>query len=206
MNCLLCEQRLASTPSWQSLFAIEKTLLICEDCSKSFERVDIEERGDILHHVKSLYTYNEAMREFLHQYKFLQDVALSEVFADELKNVLLNKLKWKNAVIVPIPMHIDKKIERTFSQIDELLNAANVPYEDLLIKTNTEVMGEKTREERLSMRPLFSIKQGTVINKTTYILVDDIYTTGTTLRHAATVLLEAGAERVEAVTLIRAER
>ena len=56
------------------------------------------------------------------------------------------------------------------------------------------------------MRPLFAIKQGIVIQNTTYILIDDIYTTGTTLRHAATVLREAGAERVEAVTLIRAER
>ena len=202
MNCLLCEQRLANTPSWQSLFAIEKSLLLCEACSKSFERADINERGDILHHVKSLYTYNEAMRNYLHQYKFLQDVALAGVFATELRN----ELKRKNAIIVPIPMHPDKKIERTFSHVDELLLAANIPFEDLLIKTNTEVMGEKTREERLSMRPLFAIKQGIVIQNTTYILIDDIYTTGTTLRHAATVLREAGAERVEAVTLIRAER
>ncbi|MDW0116935.1 phosphoribosyltransferase family protein [Sporosarcina thermotolerans] len=202
MNCLLCEQKLASTPSWQSLLAIEKTLLICEICSNSFERVDTSERGDVLHHVKSLYTYNEAMREYLHQYKFLQDVALSGVFANELRN----ELKRKNAIIVPIPMHLDKKIERTFSHVEELLHAANIPFEDLLVKTNTEVMGEKTREERLAMRHLFSIKEGTVIQQTTYILVDDIYTTGTTLQHAATALLEAGAERVEAVTLIRAER
>ncbi|WP_339251383.1 ComF family protein [Sporosarcina sp. FSL W8-0480] len=202
MNCLLCEQKLASTPSWQSLFAIEKSLLLCEDCSKGFERVDTCERGDVLHQVKSLYTYNEAMREYLHQYKFLQDVALSGVFANELRD----ELKGKNAIIVPIPMHPDKKIERTFSHVDELLHAANIPFEDVLTKTNTEVMGEKTREERLSMRPLFSIKEGIVIQQTTYILVDDIYTTGTTLHHAATALLEAGAERVEAVTLIRAER
>ena len=141
------------------------------------------------------------MRNYLHQYKFLQDVALSGVFATELRN----ELKRKNAIIVPIPMHADKKIERTFSHVDELLLAANIPFEDVLIKTNTEVMGEKTREERLSMRPLFSIKQGIDIQNTTYILVDDIYTTGTTLRHAATVLREAGAKRVEAVTLIRAE-
>lgn len=206
MNCLLCEQRLSSTPSWQSLFAIEKTILLCEDCSKSFERTDTCVRGDVLHQVKSLYTYNEAMREYLHQYKFLQDVALSNVFANELRNVLLNEQKQKNAIIVPIPMHLDKKIERTFSHVDELLHAANIPFEDVLVKTNTEVMGEKTREERLSMRPLFSIKEGTIIQQTTYILVDDIYTTGTTLHHAATTLLEAGAERVEAVTLIRAER
>ena len=124
MNCLLCEQRLANTPSWQSLFAIEKSLLLCEACSKSFERVDINERGDILDHVKSLYTYNEAMRNYLHQYKFLQDVALAGVFAAELRN----ELKRKNAIIVPIPMHPDKKIERTFSHVDELLHRGKYPF------------------------------------------------------------------------------
>lgn len=201
-QCLLCEQQLASTPTWQSLIAIEKTTLICENCSKMFERVDIKERGDIIDHVTSLYTYNEPMREYLHQYKFLQDVALAGVFANELRS----ELKRKDAIIVPIPMHPAKKIERTFAHIDELLKSAKIPFEDLLEKTNTEVMGEKTREERLAMRPLFTIKPESMIRKTTYILVDDIFTTGTTLRHAASALKEAGAERVEAVTLIRAER
>ena len=67
-------------------------------------------------------------------------------------------------------------------------------------------MGEKSKQQRLAMEPLFTIKPETTIQPGTYILVDDIYTTGTTLRHAATVLKEAGATRVEAVTLIRAER
>jgi len=202
MNCLLCEQKLSSTPSWQSLFAIEKTSLICESCSKSFERVDIKEEGDPIDHVTSIYTYNEPMREYLHQYKFLQDAALAGVFAEELRM----ELTRKDAIIVPIPMHPEKKIERTFAHVEEMLKAARIPFEDILLKTNTEVMGKKTREERLSMRNLFSIKPGSEIHNTTYILVDDIYTTGTTLRHAAAVLKEAGASRVEAVTLIRAEK
>ncbi|WP_252502376.1 ComF family protein [Sporosarcina sp. Marseille-Q4943] len=202
MKCLLCEQKLETTPSWQSLLAIEKTPLICEDCSKSFGRVDIKEAGDVVDHVTSIYTYNEPMREYLHQYKFLQDVALAGVFANELRG----ELARKDAIIIPIPMHPQKKIERTFAHIEEILTAARISFKDLLIKTNTEVMGEKTREERLSMRNLFSIKPGSDIQNTTYILVDDIYTTGTTLRHAATILKEAGASRVEAVTLIRAEK
>ncbi|WP_432357489.1 ComF family protein [Sporosarcina sp. UB5] len=202
MNCLLCDQKLAATPSWQSLLAIEKSSLICEECSKRFERADIKEEGDPIDQVTSIYTYNEPMRDYLHQYKFLQDVALAGVFANELRS----ELAKKDAIIVPIPMHPQKKIERTFAHVEELLRAARIPFEDLLIKTNTEVMGEKTREERLAMRPLFAIKPGSDIRNTTYILVDDIYTTGTTLRHAATVLKAAGARRVEAVTLIRAER
>lgn len=200
MHCLLCDEKMDATPSWQALIAIEKTSLICEACSKTFKRVDIKDRSETITDIHSIYAYNEGMRAYIHQYKFLQDVALAAVFADALRAVL----QRKDAIIVPIPMHPQKKIERTFAHIDELLHAARIPFEDVLVKTNTDVMGEKTRDERLAMRPLFTMKQGTDIQQKTYILVDDIYTTGTTLQHAATVLKEAGAVQVEAVTLVRA--
>lgn len=198
-RCLLCEELLDRRQTWQGLLGVEKKQHICETCSKSFQRADIIEEGEILDRVHSLYQYNEAMREFFHQYKFLQDVALANVFAVDLCTVLREK-----KVVVPIPMHPEKRVERTFAHVDELLTHASIPFRQLLDKTSTDVMGEKTREERLAMNPLFKRKEEAVIEPITYTIVDDIYTTGTTLKQAAAVLKEAGAARVEAVTLIRA--
>ncbi|MER2090489.1 MAG: ComF family protein, partial [Sporosarcina sp.] len=87
-ECLLCEQKIASAPSWKALVALEKQTAICQDCSKKFQRADIKEEDKLLDQVTSLYTYNEAMREYLHQFKFLQDVALASVFANELRTLL----------------------------------------------------------------------------------------------------------------------
>ena len=198
-ECLLCEKTLVSTPSWNALLGLDEQTIICLDCSNQFKHADNIEEGTIIDRVTSLYSYNEAMREYLHQFKFLQDVALAGVFANELRKVLKT-----GAIIIPIPMHPEKKIARTFAQVEELLKSAQVSYTDVLEKTDTAAMGEKTKEQRLAMPPLFKIKQDIKIKPETYILVDDIYTTGTTLRHAAAVLKEAGATRVEAVTLIRA--
>ncbi|MEK5071481.1 ComF family protein [Sporosarcina sp. FSL K6-1508] len=200
-SCLLCETPIASNPSWQALLGLDQQTNICQDCSKKFQHADIKNEEPFLDQVTSLYKYNEAMREYLHQFKFLQDVALASVFANELRTYLTG-----NATIVPIPMHPEKRIARTFAHVDELLKSARVPFTHLLEKTGTEAMGEKSKEQRLAMEPLFKLKPKMIIQPGTYRLVDDIYTTGTTLRHAATVLKEAGATRVEAVTLIRAER
>lgn len=199
-DCLLCTKELNAAPSWKSLFAIEERIKICGNCSNQFEKADIKEKGNLIDQVTSLYTYNEAMKVYLHQFKFLQDIALAEVFKMKLKKELRAKPN-----IVPIPMHSKKKEIRTFAHVEELLKQAGVPYMDILEKIDEESMGEKTKAQRLVMSPLFRCKPNTIIKSETYIIVDDIYTTGTTLRHAATVLKEAGAKRVEAVTLIRAK-
>lgn len=198
-ECLLCATQLIETTSWKSLFGLERQTKICVPCSKSFQRADIIEENYVIERITSLYTYNEAMKDYLHQYKFLQDIALATVFKNELQEALK-----MDAIIVPIPIHPEKKITRTFSHVEQLLIEANVRYESILEKTSREVMGEKSKAERLAMTTPFILKYNVKIQPKTYVLVDDILTTGTTLRHAATVLRKAGAQRVEAVTLIRA--
>lgn len=198
-ECLLCEAKLLNSPSWHALIGLENQQVICEKCSNSFERADIESKTGLFASIKSLYAYNDAMKNYLHQYKFLQDIALAAVFQKELYDILKGKSN-----VIPIPIHRNRRITRTFSQVEALLEYANIPYHNLLEKLDEVTMGEKTREERLAMKPLFQLKSGIYIQPETYILVDDIYTTGTTLDNAAKVLLAAGAKRVEAVTLIRA--
>src|SRR5690625_1097913 len=82
------------------------------------------------------------------------------------------------------------------------LFSACLPAEnkDILTRIHSEKQSKKTRSERLSAdNPFVAAKK---VNKPV-ILVDDIYTTGTTLRHAATLLKEQGCPEVYAYTLIR---
>lgn len=137
------------------------------------------------------------MKEYLHQYKFLQDVALAKVFAQELKQAFQSR----EGIIVPIPMHPEKLVLRTFAQVEELLIAAKIPYEQLLTKTSLDTQGKKTKMERLITANLFETIK--TIEAKNYILFDDIYTTGATIHHAAKILKDAGAKRVDAITLIK---
>lgn len=198
-ECLLCEAILSTLPSWQSLIGAVEQKIICETCSKTFERADIEHKTTYVTSITSLYAYNEAMQQYLHQFKFLQDIALAGVFQQELRAVLSKK---KN--IVPIPVHPEKRIARTFGQVDALLDYAQIAYDQKLEKIDNTTMSGKTRQERIATQSLFQLRANEEVKQETYTLVDDIYTTGTTLNAAAKVLLQAGAKDVEAVTLIRA--
>lgn len=137
------------------------------------------------------------MKTFLHQYKFLQDVVLSEVFASDISE----ELRQSDAMLVPIPMNTEKLKTRTFSQVDELLLSAGLPFTHLLSKTD-QVQGKKNRQERLETTKLFEWNGNEIPDK--IILIDDLYATGTTMRHAAKELKMAGAGEIKLFTLIRA--
>lgn len=206
MTCLICGTPYQSTPTWSKLFLNQ---LNSSTCTRCFEKFDISESTidftDFLgtpyegavDSVFCLYTYNEPMKEYLHQYKFLQDVALAKVFALSLQQVFHRK----EGIVVPIPMHAEKLVLRTFAQVDELLNAAQILFQQVLTKTASDSQGKKTKKERLKTSSLFEAIQ--TIEETNYILFDDIYTTGATIHHAAKVLKDSGAKRVDAITLIK---
>lgn len=206
MTCLICGTLYQPQATWSKLFLYELDSSTCKRCFARFEisksTIDITDflgtpfEGAV-DSVFCLYSYNEPMKEYLHQYKFLQDVALARVFSGKLQQVF-QKIE---GIVVPIPMHPKKLQVRTFSQVDELLNAAQIPFKQLITKTTPDSQGKKTKTERLKTTNLFEALQ--TIEATNYILFDDIYTTGATIHHAAKILKNAGAKRVDAITLIK---
>lgn len=191
MDCLLCRAPLIEQVSWLTLIQCFGAT-ICSTCEQKFSPVKNEQADH-----RSLYDYNEAMKDYLHRYKFMGDVVLAKVFQKQLHDVF----KREQSIVVPIPMHPQKLVERTFSHIDELLIAAKIPYKHLLEKTTTDHQSKKSREERINTPQLFRLI-GEIDNKH-YVVFDDIYTTGTTIDHAKRALLEAGAKTVTSITLIR---
>ena len=191
MDCLLCGTPLIEQVSWLTFIQRFPTT-ICQKCEQKFSPVRNEQPE---HH--SLYQYNEAMKDYLHRYKFMGDVVLAKVFQKQLHDVF----KREQRTIVPIPMHPQKLVERTFSHMDELLIAAKLPYKHLLEKTTTDHQSKKTRQERINTPQLFRVIEQ--IDPKHYVVFDDIYTTGTTIDHAKRALLEAGAKNVTSITLIR---
>ncbi|MEK5206251.1 ComF family protein [Psychrobacillus sp. FSL H8-0510] len=206
MTCLICGALYQSSATWSKLFIYNLDSSTCKRCFAKFEvSKSTTDFTDFLgtpyegavDSVFCLYSYNEPMKEYLHQYKFLQDVALAKVFSGKLQQVF-QKIE---GIVVPIPMHPKKLQVRTFSQVDELLNAAQIPFKQLITKTTPDSQGKKTKTERLKTTNLFEAIQ--TIEATNYILFDDIYTTGATIHHAAKILKNAGAKRVDAITLIK---
>ena len=193
-HCLLCERELQQRVGWKELLIKPLPKTICPRCEAKFERIEQQQEQQVI----SLYRYNDAMKDFLHRFKFLHDALLAHVF----NQVIHEHLKNEKYIVVPIPMHPENLKSRTFAQVDELLKAAKIPFEHHLRKLSNEQQAKKSLNERLQTPQLFDVIDSQQVKDKKIRLVDDIYTTGTTMNHAKKALLDAGAQDVRGFTLI----
>lgn len=115
----------------------------------------------------------------------------------------------KNFVLCPIPLHPLKQLQRGFNQSMLLANALsqhlNIPCSSLLKRqfyTLTQTF--LTKEYRIkNMFNVFAVTDKNLVENKVILLVDDICTTGSTLREAAKTLKTEGACFVAALVIGR---
>jgi ComF family protein len=109
-------------------------------------------------------------------------------------------------VIVPIPLAPDRLRERRFNQ--SLLLAREIGFELGLRVVDALVRQEQTPHQtgmdavarRANVKGVFAVRKGRLVRGQTVVLVDDVFTTGSTVAEASRELLQAGAAEVLSLT------
>lgn len=120
------------------------------------------------------------------------------------------RLWWGAQVIVPVPINPQRKKERGFNQAQvlakELSRYERIEFIKGLIKeTHTFPQAGLSMEERSkNVKGTFSVKEGALIKGKVVVLVDDVFTTGATVKECSSVLRKAGAQEVRVLTLAQA--
>lgn len=140
------------------------------------------------------------------RHKAAQRLALRLLQKDRVRAVLV-----KADVLVGVPLHGDRLKERGFNQAALLARAlarsTGLPVSTALIRRrNTPSQTHlSARERRRNVARAFAVSDPTAFLGATVVVVDDVATTGATLRECAATLLLAGAREVRAITAARAE-
>ncbi|MGD1370531.1 ComF family protein, partial [Enterococcus faecium] len=90
-------------------------------------------------------------------------------------------------IYCPIPLSEKRWLERGFNQVSEMLKAAKIPFQ-MLLKREQHLLAQakNTRKERLEMPQPFELAVPlSKIQHKKIMIIDDVYTTGQTLFHAA---------------------
>ncbi|MFS0864960.1 ComF family protein [Fredinandcohnia sp. 179-A 10B2 NHS] len=172
---------------------------MCYDCIR-WENAS--EWQGVLTKNRSLYLYNDYAKEVISLYKFRGDYVLSTVFKTPLHQTFKTYFN-SSYLIVPIPLSEERLYERGFNQATALALLLDLPVHEVLSRTHLEKQSKKNRNERMESENVFRLFDDTIVEEKDILLIDDIYTTGTTLRHAGKMLLENGAKTVSSLTLMR---
>ncbi|WP_268912814.1 ComF family protein [Lentilactobacillus sp. SPB1-3] len=175
-----------------------ETNTICHDCQKWNDQNSVFVNT-------AMFEYDEFMKEFMYQYKFNGDYRLRLIFATCIKDFIRSHFKKTNLVVVPIPVSMTTMNTRGFNQVCGLLEYVNY-QECLTVKSiDKPLQSHKNRQGRLSTAQPFELINSTTKNLAgkNILIVDDVYTTGTTIRHAVKALEEVHPASILGMTLSR---
>lgn len=120
-------------------------------------------------------------------------------------------LWWGTSAVVPVPLHSRRRRERGFNQAEvaagEVARLAGLPLErKALIKVrNTAAQTSLDQADRaINVKGAYAVAAPVRLRGKALLLVDDVYTTGATLRECASALKKAGAKDVRALTIAQA--
>lgn len=178
----------------------------CSFCSDPKNEFEFEK-------ARSLFVYEDFGREMLFHYKYFDKKELAFPFG-ELLYIYYTQYFAENDIdfIIPIPLYEKRKEERGYNQAgllaEVLAEKTGIPARThlLLRSKKTPPLYDLNREKRLALlQKVFSVERGEELKGKKVLLVDDIFTTGTTTNEAAlTLKKEAEVEFVYVLTLATA--
>ncbi|MCD8348427.1 MAG: double zinc ribbon domain-containing protein [Lachnospiraceae bacterium] len=165
----------------------------CEDCERTLHLFD---QG------RAAFTYSGSMRKSVYRMKFQNRRDYLDFYAEAMVYAGERHLCfWRPEVIVPVPMHWKKRAARGYNQSELLAvrisRLTGIPCERKLLRCvrYTGDQKELGRNERLrNLRGSFEVCSPNRLNR--ILLVDDVYTTGSTMDEAARALRAAGARQL----------
>ena len=156
-----------------------------------------------------IFDYKSPMKEILAElkYRFVKD--LSQVIKVEIKKSrFLVMYDFTGYGVISVPLSLKRKNWRGFNQTEILgkLIAQRLKlvfYPDILRKvTETKPQAKLSKKERIKqIKGVFDVVDSKYIIGKKFIIFDDVWTTGATIKAAAAVLKRKGAEKVWAITL-----
>jgi ComF family protein len=211
-SCVLCGNQVferqwsAACPEcWLKLEPLPRPF--CAQCGMPAPAIETRcgpcRRGDHAFDLaRSLFLFNDPMRGIIHHLKYSARVSLAKPLGGPLRACLAGE-GFEAKLVIPVPLHRSRVRQRGFNQAELLARQLGLPVNQRILRRrkNTPSQTGLSRSQRvLNLSAAFEVRS---VPPQTVLVVDDVYTTGSTLHEIAKTLKRAGAQRVEVLTVAR---
>lgn len=205
-GCYICQSCLFS----YAQFSYTQVCHVCGgECRSGFIHRDCQSLS-FLDGLLYVCKYNKFSKKIIREakYKFVKEVLMdvAKIMSEYSERFIIIP-----DIITSVPLHIQKQSRRGFNQAEVMAqkfsNLKGSFYKTLLIRnksTKTQVGMDKSQRSE-NLKGVFSIKEDqkeNILGKN-ILIIDDVFTTGTTLNEIAKVLKEAGANLVFGYTFAK---
>lgn len=192
----------------------------CQKCGMPFEATTakssklcglcVKDKKSVFRMSRSAMRYDDVSKNMVLSFKFMDKTENAKVFADWMflagKDIFVEGVD----LIIPIPLHYTRLIKRKYNQSALLakrigkLAEVKVNYSSVIRHKKTKPQVEFSGKARAqNIKGAFEIKHPENIKGKRVLLIDDVYTTGSTLKECAKSIRKAGAKSVDFLTLSR---
>lgn len=189
---------------------------ICEDCIEliKFKSLNKFERYNDKYFKGHLYIlkYEGIIRQRILDYKFKEKSYLHRSFSEMILNSKKNiEFIKEYDVLIPVPIHKDRMKIREYNQSeliakDLVHEIKNIKLENNVIIKNKNIVAQSSlnkKQRENNIKDVYQIKNIEKIINKKVLLLDDIYTTGSTVNECSKVLKEAGCKEVGVITIAK---
>lgn len=200
-------------PKLETLSLLSSESLLSRAQRAHSDRVLSDLRGE------AVFVYRDPLvRDAIRAFKYSHIKQLGAVFAETLYDLLYEELMYdtllsveRNLVVIPIPLSRERLYERGFNQSEiiaehfvGLFDTHMCILETALIRTRhteKQALRASRAEREENIRGCFTVNYPQKISGKRILLIDDVITTGATMREARRVLLDAGAADVRCIAV-----
>ncbi len=209
--CLLCDQYLTDEDSLVHAKCLARLPLLDDE---ALTGMDLEQALRFTPSFESsiaLYAYSDDMQKLIHLFKYGGLWSLSQPLGKNLGQMLID-LGYAAQIdaLLPVPLHNSRQRQRGYNQAEKLASEVGricqIPvWTDVLFrKRPTQPQAQMNRSQRMrNLLGAFIVEDPIRIIQKKLALVDDVLTTGATMSECARTLLDGGAARVVAISLVR---
>lgn len=186
----------------------------CKKCGKPIRFAEEEYCYDCSHHHfhyeqgKSLWLHRAPVDKSIYEFKYKNRRVYSEVYAREMVKSFGRLIKmWEIDLIVPVPLHKKKFRKRGFNQAEllakEIGRYMGIPVDTSLVIRKKYTAPQKQfghNERRKNLADAFALTEKKVDAKN-ILIIDDIYTTGSTIDTIAELFMHADVEKTYFLTI-----
>ena len=221
LACIFCDEELDDSASNDTCYECLYSLpFIQEGCARCGAKTADNNDGICLNCkannfnydlARSVFAYKNDVVNAVHKFKYSSHKYLYEPFGNFLSKYLA---MWNISpdFITSVPLHKNKEIERGFNQSKLMAEIVSknfaIPYIDICEKivdnSNQAKLSLKERRENVKDSYKSIPKINKIIRDKTILLIDDVYTTGSTVSEVSKIIKYAGAKTVYVLTLAHA--